>query len=63
MDSFRDYIESLLNRTGQELSGQFHLVKHRAWNQTQQNCYDIAKHLAEKHGYVMPTKINIERNI
>lgn len=45
---FKEYVhytESILNKTGQ---------KH-AWNQTEANCHAIAKHLAEKYGYVMPS--------
>jgi len=41
-----------INKVGQELSGSTGLVKGpNAWNQQEQNCYEIASEVAKKFGY------------
>ena len=46
-----------VNKVGSEMSSELYLVKGpKAWNQAEQNCYEIASKLAVKFGYEPPSE-------
>lgn len=57
--SFAEFIENQVNMIGKELSGPLSLTKGRAWNQEKDNCYLIAKEVAARFGYEIPTYADV----